>query len=150
MRVRRVTKQELDAFPHCVWNAYLDLLANEDYDDLTSEQRAAQLVFLYESEVQNGGHLQFFENRGSERLEETIEALGALGACSQQQLLREAGQAWLSRPRPRIETAEEFSEAALDGEFAAFDLRFMLCEPTLYKKLEEYLSQRQSSFILIT
>jgi hypothetical protein len=43
---------------------------------LSAEQRPAHLVFWYESEVQNGGHFQYFENRGTEHLAATIEALG--------------------------------------------------------------------------
>ena len=55
----------------------------EPLPDLTPEQRRAHLVFWYESEMQNGGHLQYFENRGAEHLEETVYALGLLGAKGQ-------------------------------------------------------------------
>jgi HrpA-like RNA helicase len=65
----------------------------EDYDDLSPEQRPAHLVYWYESEVQNGGHLQYFENRGTEHLAAPVKALGSLGAMCQQQVLREAGRA---------------------------------------------------------
>src|SRR5712691_6060097 len=114
MKTRHLTKGKVEGAPNCVWNAFVDLLAVEDYRDLTPEQRAAHLVFWYESEVQNGGHFQFFENRGTEQLGETIEALGLLGAVCQQDVLREAGEAWLSRSRPPIQMAEEFCETALD------------------------------------
>ena len=100
MKTRRLTKQEVDAQPFRVWNAYVDLLAMEDYRDLAEEQRPAHLVFWYESEVQNGGHLQYFENRGTEHLQETVNALGLLGAGCQQQILREAGEVLVSRTRP--------------------------------------------------
>ncbi len=150
MRIRVVSKQEVHARPHSVWNAYVDLLATEGYCDLTPDQKIAHLVFRYECEVRNGGHLQFFENRGTEHLNETIEALGLLGPACQQRVLHEAGQVWLSRPRPEIETVREVCDAAMDGEFAEFDLRFERCDPTLQKKLEEYLNQRPSSFVLIT
>jgi len=150
MILRTLTKHEVEAEPWSIWNAYVNLLAMEDYHDLSSEQRPAHLVFWYEHEVQNGGHFQFFENHGTERLGETIEALGSLGAAGQQQVLREAGELWLSRPRPRIETAQEFCEAALEGEFDALDSRFHSCTPTLVECLEMYLSHHQSSFIHIT
>jgi len=54
-------------------------------------------LFWYESEVQNGGHLQYFENCGTERLAETIAALGSLGAPCHQEVLREAGALWHER-----------------------------------------------------
>src|SRR5438876_6695514 len=120
MKTRRLTKQEVDAQPFRVWNAYVDLLAMEDYRDLAEEQRPAHLVFWYESEVQNGGHLQYFENRGTELLQETVNALGLLGAGCQQQILREAGEVLVSRTRPPIRTVPEFSAAALKAEFSAF------------------------------
>jgi len=66
MKTRMLTKPQVDAEPFRIWNACVDLLATEDYRDLGKEQRPAHLVFWYESEVQNGGHLQYFENRGVE------------------------------------------------------------------------------------
>ena len=108
MKIRTLSKNDFDSDHYCVWNAFVDLLAMEEYRDLTPVQRAAHLVFWYEHEVQNGGHLQFFENRGTEHLGETIDALGLLRAVSQQQILRDAGELWLSQARPRIETVEGF------------------------------------------
>src|SRR5262245_43340757 len=149
MKIRILSKRDADEEPFRVWNAFVDLLAMEDYQDLTPEQRAAHLVFWYESEVQNGGHFQFFENRGTQQLGETIEALGLLGATCQQAVLREAGETWLSRSRPGIETVEEFCATALEGEFEEFDARFHKCVPPLCMKLEEYLNNHRSSFVVI-
>ena len=94
----------------------------EDYEDLTPEQRRAHLVFWYESEVQNGGHLQYFENSGAEHLEETVYALGLLGAEGQQEV---------------------------ESDFTMFDSRFHACSPTLQEYLEAYLARNQSSFVTI-
>jgi hypothetical protein len=109
MILRSLTKQEVEAKPYKVWNAYVDLLTMEEHDRLAPEQRPAHLVFWYESEVQNGGHFQYFENRGTEHLDATVEALGLLGATCQQQILREAGEQWLSRSSTSVKTAEEFA-----------------------------------------
>jgi hypothetical protein len=150
MKMRTLTKHEVEAEPFRVWNAYVDLLAMEDYRDLSSEQRPAYLVFWYESEVQNGGHFQYFENRGTEHLAATVEALGLLGAVCQQQVLRAAGELWLSRSRPRVQTAQEFCDMALEDEFDAFDSRFHACSPSLQQCLEAYLSRHQSFFVSVT
>ncbi len=150
MIIRTLTKYEVEAAPSSIWNAYIDLLAIEEYRYLSPEQRPAHLVFQYESEVQNGGHFQFFENRGTEHLAETVEALGLLGATSQQQVLREAGELWLRRSRPRVQTAEEFCAIALEGEFDTLDSRFYHCTPTLIECLETYLDHHQSAFVRIT
>lgn len=150
MILRSLTKQEVEAAPYEVWNAYVDLLAMEEFASLTPEQRPAHLVFWYESEVQNGGHFQYFENRGTEHLAATVEALGLLGATCQQQVLREAGESWLSHSRPRVETAQEFCDTALEGEFDSFDSRFHACSPTLQQCLESHLEQHQASFVSVT
>ena len=150
MKTRVLTKQEIEAEPFRVWNAYVDLLAIERYADLSPEQRPAHLVFWYESEVQNGGHLQYFENRGAERLAATVEALATLGALPQQQILREAGELWLTRARPRIGTVAEYCSTALKGEFDALDSRFHACTPSLQQRLEEHLRRHQSLFVTVT
>src|SRR5262245_3601206 len=149
MIIRSLTKDEVAAEPFRVWNAFVDVLAMEDYGDLSPEQRPAHLVFWYESEVQNGGHFQYFENRGTEHLAATIEALGLLGATCQQQVLREAGELWLSRSRPRVQTAQEFCDTALEGEFDAFDSRFHACSPSLQHGLETHLERHQSLFVSV-
>jgi hypothetical protein len=149
MKTRILTSDEVDAEPFRLWNAYVDLLATESYEHLSQEQRPAHLVFWYESEVQNGGHFQYFENRGLNHLAETIEALGLLGAVCQQRVLSDAGDAWSNRSRRPLQTALQFCEAALEGEFKPFDSRFHGCLPTLQQFLEEYLRENQSSFVTI-
>jgi hypothetical protein len=148
MITRTLSKQEAEPFR--VWNAYVNLLAMEDYHDLSPEQRPAYLVFWYEHEVQNGGHFQYFENRGTEYLEATIEGLGLLGAACQQKVLREASASWLGRSRSRVQTAQEFCETAREGEFDSFDSRFYACSPTLQQWLEAHLERHQSSFVIVT
>jgi hypothetical protein len=149
MKHRTVSKRDAKERPYSVWNAFVDLLAMEQYEDLTPRQRVAHLVFWYESEVQNGGHLQFFENRGTTYLAETIQALGMLAAACHQEVLRSAGELWLSRARTRFKNVEEFCAAAHEHEFAALDARFARCQPPLQQKLEDYLDQHQASFVVI-
>ena len=76
--------------PHLAWNAFIDLIAIEDYPDLSPLQRKAHLVFWDESEVQNGGHGQYLENQGRHRLRETIAALVELGLSCQAEVLSRA------------------------------------------------------------
>lgn len=149
MIIRSITKQEVDEEPDCIWNAFVDLLAMEEYDDLSREQRLAHLVFWYESEVQSGGHIQYFENRGMTYLDDAVNALGVLGAVCQQQILREAGELWRSRSRTSSKTTQEFCDTALEGEFDAFDSRFHDCSTSLQQCLESYLALHQSSFVRI-
>jgi len=149
MKIRIITKREVEESPYIVWNAFVDLLAMERYDDLDPEQRPAHLVFCYESEIQNGGHLQYFENRGTKYLNETVQALGDLGAACHKMILREAGDLFLSLERPHIQTAEEYSAVALNGEFDELDLRFGTCSPSLIECLQAHLAVHQSSFVAV-
>ena len=149
MKIRKLTKAQVEARPYEVWNAFVNLLWMERYEDLSPEQRPAQLVIKYEGEVQNGGHLQYFENGRGEHLDETISALGLLGATSQQQVLREAAALWKSRARPRVQTAQEFCETALEGEFSELDRRFYDCTPSLPHCLESHLSKNGSKYVSI-
>jgi hypothetical protein len=149
MKVRTLTKQVVEKRPFEIWNAFVDLLAREDYEDLSEIQRAAHLVFWYDSEVQNGGHLQYFENRGTEHLPQTIVALRHLGAECQQLVLRDAGDLFLSRERTEIRTAEEYCATALEGEFSECDSRFYNCSPDLTERLKTHLALHESSFVVI-
>lgn len=90
MKPRTVTEEEVKKDPNCIWNAFIDLIVCSSYEDLTSAQRAARLVWLYDSEVLNGGRLQFFQNHGAEHLTETVQALGLMEAADQQRILLEA------------------------------------------------------------
>ena len=108
MATAKVTREDAEERPSCVWNAFVDFLASHGYGELSEEQRPAYLVFWYESEVQNGGHL-------------VISALGILGAPCQQQVLQEAGALFLSRRREPIRSLKECSATALQDEFGALD-----------------------------
>jgi hypothetical protein len=150
MIFRALTKEEVEAEPFQVWNSFVDVLAMEGYGELSPEQRPAHLVFWYENEVQNGGHFQYLENRGTEHLAATVEALGLLGAACQQQILQEAVNIWLGFSRSPVQRAQDFCEAALVGEFESFDLRFHACSPSLLQCLGAYLEHHQASFVRIT
>ena len=46
---------------------------------LSPPEYAAHLILVYTTEVSNGGHAQFFGNRGGGLIPDTLEALGAVG-----------------------------------------------------------------------
>lgn len=149
MIIRSITNQQLVDDPNILWNSFVDLLATEDYDLLTEEQRPAHLVFWYGSEIENGGHLQYFENWGSERLSETVRALELFGAECQKHILAVAGKQWTSVYRTHPESVEEFIEIALEGELEEFDSRFHKCETSLNSLLEAHLLQFRENFVQV-
>jgi hypothetical protein len=149
MLATKLTKRDVEEKPYCIWNSFVELLASHDYTEFSPEQRPAHLVFWYESEVQNGGHLQYFENRRVEHLEATVEALGILGASCQQQVLREARELFLSITRERVRTVEEYVSTALADEFGTLDQRFGQCSPSLQQCLERHLEKHQDRFVTV-
>lgn len=88
--LKRIGRSELDEDPHVVWNTFVEILALSDYSDLDQPQRPAYLVFWYESEVLNGGHLQYFTNKGIDHISETIKSLREFGADAYADVLEEA------------------------------------------------------------
>jgi hypothetical protein len=149
MITRKVTHETVSRAPYEVWNAFVDLLVTEDYNDLDEMQRAAHLAFWYDSEVQNGGHMQYFANRGTGLLRETLEALQVVGAECQRRVLASAGQQFQSTQRAGTETVEQYVSTALEGEFDAFDSAYHACEPSIQKLLEDYLERHRDRFVEI-
>jgi len=146
---RRVNRADLERDPHAVWNSFVHLLACIAYGELDDAQRPAYLVFCYESEIQNGGHLQFFENRPAELIEPTLDALRALGGEIYVPILCEAVDRWRSRQRDKLETKEAFVSEALDGEFDDFDKACYATQPTMIQLLENYLESRRADFVIL-
>jgi hypothetical protein len=148
--IRKISRDLLEQKPYEAWNAFVNLVAMESYDDLDEVQRIAHLCFWYDSEVQNGGHLQYLENRGTILLDETLAALQVLGAECQYRVLKSAGHLFFTEPRDRPETVMEYVETALKGEFDSFDSAYHGCEPSIQKLLEYYLDQHKDHFIEVT
>lgn len=141
-----VTKTDLEANPHAVWNAFLTLIT-DPYRILTLVQRRARLVFLYHSEIYNGGHLQFFLNRGGDTAG-TIEALETMGAFPQAQILRQASARWASRPRPQRNDVFDYSAMASEGEFDDLDDAFYGCQVQIDDLLKRHLEEHETAYII--
>jgi hypothetical protein len=144
---RKVNVQQLINEPYQLWNEYVDLLAMSDYDALEPVQRVAHLVFWYESEVQNGGHLQYFENQGTTHLDKTIAALRHLHGNCYSEVLAAAKVQYYSRPRTKIQSTTEYVATALQGEFDQFDQAFAQCRPEIVDLLKAYLNDHEAAFI---
>ncbi len=139
---RTVDSTRLKQVPHLAWNAFVDLLAMEEYSNLSTVQRQAHLVFWYESEVQNGGHGQYFENRGVNRLEETVVALTNLGLPCQARNLSRA-VATLSGSEPGADWADALQDSFIDE----LDDAFHRCTPTITEALERHLARNTDEYV---
>ena len=147
--LRIVNRETIDADPYAVWNAFVNLVAMEKYEALNEIQKAAHLCFWYEHEVQNGGHLQYFENEGTLLVKQTLAALSAVGADFQRKVLEQAAEVFLRRPRETIETVEEYVDTALEGQFNSFDSAYYACRPEMPDLLRDYLAKHQDQFVRV-
>jgi hypothetical protein len=139
--------KDLEQHAGADWNGFVQLPAMTDYDDLQPSQRPAHLVFWYEAEVQNGGHLQYFINRGDQRGEETVQSLYALGARAQARLLEKALATWRSSVRQEPADASEYAAMVREGEFNEQDHAFHACPDSLNSLLIQHLVDHEDEFV---
>src|SRR4051794_24907715 len=82
-----ITPAELEAGPSARLWALVMYLAEHPEARSRTELRVFWLAYSYDAEVLNGGHLQYFHNRGTERVAETLASLHAIGAHHHAELL---------------------------------------------------------------
>ena len=116
MKPRELEKSRVDKEPYLVWNAFVELIIKKP-NELSDVQSMAHFAFGYDSEVQNGGHLQYFENMFNRYRDKedtlvsvTLEALKIIGAKKQAEILSQAAKQYFSTKRKHPSTIEEFVE----------------------------------------
>lgn len=144
---KRLARSVIAEAPYEVWNAFVDICIFSPYAELDAVQRVGHLALWYDSEVNNGGHLQYLENRGLERVPETIEALERIGAESQARVLSRAFRYHEAATRGPIRSVRQFVQVALSPGYLALDRAFHACEPETGKLLEQYLEEHEGSFV---
>lgn len=144
---RKIQSSALVSDPNIVWNSFVDLVATEDYEELTEVQKIAYLVFWYDAEVQNGGHLQYLLNSAGQRAEKALMALSAMKLDCQKITLTEAISLASEHPLEDIETVDDYVAEALENRFIEQDSRYYACEPGAMDVLELYLKANLNEFI---
>ena len=109
----------------------------------TSEQRVAHAVMWYVSDVQNGGHWQFFYNSTGMLWEAAQAGLREIGAGNVSLIL--SGAALRAGGSPPFELASRQSlMKRLSPKFADLDAKFNQAEPL--KHLTSYIRDNKSAF----
>ena len=148
MTEKRVLSQaEIDEKPYLLWNTFVDILAKSELEQLPPSQVPAFLAFWYESEVQNGGHFQYFENHGLDQVEATVDALRKLGAESQAEVLARAHAIASNRSWGDITDVEEFVSEAVESGLDLADSDFHACVPSLMDVLEAHLEAHPDLYV---
>ena len=115
--------------PDAAYNAAVTIVAGSEPHELHPAQRAAHFALRYEGEINNGGHLQYFENLsrgplGTDLVPDTIAGLDELGAPTYAGILSRAYARWLSAARLPFADLQEFSAMCQEGEFRDLDDEF--------------------------
>lgn len=119
------------------WNAFVWCMTDAKFSSLNERDRALYLVFWYQSEVNNGGHFQYFLNRSAtDPAHETAAALRAMQVDPMAKVLEDATALWQAKERQSMETVEHYINEAHEGEFKLLDLRFAAIEKDLHLALE--------------
>jgi len=148
MSSKRLLRQSsFEEDPAAAWNAFLDVVAVHDPQMLDPSQISAGLAFMYDSEVQNGGHFQYFENHGLGLVSATIEALRVLGAISHAAILSEAGSVASEKDWGLISSPLRYVSEEAELDLTALDDRYHLCSPTLEEYLVRHLSEHPEWYI---
>jgi hypothetical protein len=146
---RKISKELIGKERGLIWNAYVDLVSMEEYEDLTEIQQIGKALFWYENEVENGGHLQFFLNHGIEELELTIKALKFVYHNEFLSLLEEAKVIYNKLDFSEVEDTESYIEMALEDHFDICDEKFYQITPSLYALQLSFLLDFQQEFVEI-
>ena len=146
--IRTVSRSGNDQFDGFAWNAMVDMCAMENLESFTPTQRVAHLAFWYMSEVNNGGHFQFFCNQEHLNFQEVVGALKAIGAqkCAEtlDQAIARLHESELNLPNSLAEYVETEAEAAMHGLDKHY---YESCDREFHACLEVYLAQHESEFI---
>lgn len=144
---RKISKELIGKERGLIWNAYVDLVCMEEYEDLSEIQKVGKALFWYENEVMNGGHMQFILNRGIDELELTIKALKFGYHNGFIELLEKAKEIYSELDFSKVIDKESYIEMALEDHFDYCDEKFYQIEPSLYALQLGLLLDFQDEFV---
>jgi hypothetical protein len=133
--------------PYLIWNEFIRVLATTPTDELDCNQQIAQLVFFYDSEVQNGGHQQYLTNRPSGSANDVLAALCKLGASAYATILSTAAERWAGHARETPKSVQDYVACSLEMEFADLDAAYYSTTPTITSILEQWLDKHMASMV---
>ncbi|MCL2624034.1 MAG: DMP19 family protein [Planctomycetaceae bacterium] len=149
---RIIKKCDVEKEPYLVWNMFIDIVACCCMTEMNEIQKKAALCFWYDSELQNGGHLQYFENmtmRDTTDYQEVAEALNWLGAKSQSEILLKAVAIRKTEKRGIIKNAFDYVVRAKEGKYDALDTEYYNCEPNMNLLFQDLIEKYQNEFVII-
>jgi hypothetical protein len=133
-----ITASELEADPGARLWALILYLAERPELHNTAEFRKFWLAYVYDAEVKNGGHLQYFHNRGTQAVAATLAALHKIGAHDQAEILADCWSQVKRYPISRVSSLEKYSSLAAECSFSAEDSAYFQVKPDVFSLLESH------------
>jgi len=146
---RKLSKNILEKENFQLWNSFIDILAMENEKKLTDIQKNAQRAFWYESEVQNGGHVQYFENINLNNYVPIINSLKYIGANNHAEILEKAVKIYFKNGIRNIDSVDDLINASLEKKIQKLDYEYNEIKPNMNYSLKEYLNKYLEEFIEI-
>jgi hypothetical protein len=143
----KISRKAFEEFDGVRWNAMNTMLALSDIRDLTLIQRTAHLAYWYMSEVENGGHYQYFVNQADYDHDEVVRALGAIGATEHAAILNDAFKTVRATPVGAPQTVEQYLAGEEAADLSRYDTAFADCNRSVFQCLEDYLDKHEGEFI---
>lgn len=121
-----------------------------DYENslkaFSREQRQIFAIIWYISEVNNGGHDQFFFNSTGIVWRDALEGLNMIGAVENATILQEAANVLGGRPSLDREKRWEQMGDDTDDKFDALDNRFYNISPNLDEMILKFIQNNREKF----
>ena len=143
-------QKDLDEDPNLLWNAFIDLVAFDEYEPLSEVQQWAHYCFTYDGQIQNGGHLIFFENYGLDYALKVLVSLENLALSDNLEILRKAYQRAGTMQWVHKAGVEEYVQVALTEPFREDDDAFYNLEPDILNRLQDYAARHMDQFFEVT
>ena len=135
-----VSKSEYDKDPSARFWALVDYLGRNNVPQADRQLEVVRLAYFYDAEVLNGGHLQYFINRGTNEAPAVLTALEALGDLERAALLRSCLAKATARPLPEIKSLDAYADLARERSFRLEDTRYYELQPELLQRIQDFIA----------
>lgn len=137
----QITKSEAEKDPDAKLWAIIFYLAENNKTDISQDFRYIWLVHIYNAEVSNGGHLQYFHNQGSKNIPDTITALILIGANKHAEILAQCWKRIKCGSIEMVKSLSEYADLQKEINFVDDDKRFYSLQPDTFYLLGKYYSK---------
>ena len=129
----------------------LDRCSAAEFDGLSKQQQVYYAVWIYDVDVGDGGHAQFFVNSGGDRWRSTLNALKTVGAIERAAILKEACDLFGPDGPPEDNEARHHQLAHFtrrqDKQLETLDERYFQCQENINVLLMQYAIEHREHFV---